>query len=643
MPDEKITQGQFALGLLSLFPETIRVSVLEDQSFRQRFELGVDAIIRLDSSGLSLDRSKLFSAVRKLLGGDATDVEVTSKDGRQWKLAFSGDKQTVILSREGANVVLPDFSCLSSDSARRLDWFNREATRFDLSDNRAESWREILTARAVDDEEVDQLFSEIRLTPLFVAGSIANQLRSGTAGITPLVPSDIRYYERLVGELKDQIDLKGFVGTTAAPFIRRLIQRQPFDGLKRAFLLSSHSSLVQAIALSEVPRDDVLRFYKWLEEDGDRTSQMGGIECGLAHLDSFTELESSLVKLVRSFLSDSPDSEEGRSRLLCNLIVMVDGELARIGIARRRPPFWRRLAAIAHASVIEREVIAAHILPSTFNEGVMQSVGQLYYLQSIIDLRTEPRWLPDFVSPDQLKAEWIGRIAGAAHANAAKIQTAELKSLLLEQGSESLKSQLNFPFAFLPGPLEGGIESVAEMPADIEADLREGLEAEKLTPKSFASLVNSALIFRIGPQLAQLAAQALRRVKYQLRQVRAQNETFSLLSGLATVAAVTRSSELAEEVRTLVRVVRRRPDAGIVTEDAMRIAMVAAAAYSDNSQWCKFVGEWLTELAFEDMPREKAAILHRHINLLCQLEPHLWETCARAEAATKALAASVAA
>ena len=57
-------------------------------------------------------------------------------DGRQWKLAFSGDKQTVILPREETNAVLPDFSCLSSDSAMRLDWFNREATRVDLSDSR---------------------------------------------------------------------------------------------------------------------------------------------------------------------------------------------------------------------------------------------------------------------------------------------------------------------------------------------------------------------------------------------------------------------------------------------------------------------------------------------------------------------------
>jgi hypothetical protein len=244
--------------------------------------------------------------------------------------------------------------------------------------------------------------------------------------------------------------------------------------------------------------------------------------------------------------------------------------------------------------------------------------------------------------PDQLKAECVGRIAAAATSNAAKIQLPALKALLLEPDGGAIKAQLKLPFAFLPGPLEGGVESIIEMPSEIEADLRKGLEAEELTPQSFISLVNSPLIFRVGPQLAQLAAQALRRAKYQLRQMRAQNDIFSLLSGLAMVAAVTRSGELAEEVRILVRVVRRRPGIDIAPEDAMRIGLIAAAAFSDISKWSQFVGDWLTELTFENMSRKKAGILQQHIRVLCQLEPNLWETCARAEAASSAYVQSAA-
>src|SRR5664280_403363 len=121
----------------------------------------------------------------------------------------------------------------------------------------------------------------------------------------------------------------------------------------------------------------------------------------------------------------------------------------------------RHLAAIAHASVIEREIIAAGVPPSTIHDWAFPSRGQLYYLQSFVDLRTEPRWLPDFILPNQLKAEFIGRIYTAGHYNAAKLQSAQLKSYLSDDASAPVKALVQFPFAFLPGPLEGGIESVS--------------------------------------------------------------------------------------------------------------------------------------------------------------------------------------
>jgi hypothetical protein len=172
--------------------------------------------------------------------------------------------------------------------------------------------------------------------------------------------------------------------------------------------------------------------------------------------------------------------------------------------------------------------------------------------------------------------------------------------------------------------------------------LQQHLTTARAVGQAFISLVNSPLIFKLGPQLAQLAAQALR-PKYQLRKMKAENDAFPLLSGLATVAAVTRSTELADEVRILTRVLRRRPGVDIAPGDAMRIAMIAAASHIDKANWCKFVGEWLTELAYEDMSHDKAVNLYQHVRVLCQLEPNLWETCGRAEAALSACVQSSAA
>jgi hypothetical protein len=407
--------------------------------------------------------------------------------------------------------------------------------------------------------------------------------------------------------------------------------------------VSSHPFGAQQLRLNEVPKKEILDFYAWLEAEGDRFSQLGGIEWGFNKLGLIPELEPHLERLVQIIQADKPEDSEGRLCLLSSLIVLVEGELARTGICRHRSPYWRRLASIAHASVLERALVTVNMPPSDFSKWVMENRGLLYYLQTFVDMRREPRWKPDFVLAEQLKAEFIGRIAGAAPAGILFVRSESFRELLNGDSETSIPSQIDFPYSFLPGPLEGGVESVVAMPEEVETSLREGLQGEELTPKSFVKLVNSALIYRIDAAFAELAADGLRRVKHQLRHIKSQGEAFNLLSGLATVAAVTRSHALAEEVRVLMRVVRRKPGMQITQENAMRISMIAAAAHADMADWCKYVGECITELSFEEMGRRDALVLRHQLVLLRQLEPQLWLTTARADAALSAFLESSAA
>jgi hypothetical protein len=641
MDDVKLTKSDIVVGVLQLFPPTICETILDQAVFRARYDLHRDANIRFDPSAVTINRSKLFAAIRALLGTSSTNTNLVAEDGLEWRLELDQtNERHIVLFREGQRVGLPDFRCLSPDSAERVTWFDREAERLRLNDLTVQDWRQRLGSGPVEDEEVDVLLTELRLTPLYVAGELSGHLRRSSINIGALVPADTRYYDRLVGRNDGNASLRDFVVTNGREHIARLVDIRAVEGLQFALLMSSHGSISQVVDLGKVNREDVVRLFQWLEKGGDPLSQLGGIELGLLHLETYPELEPYLLGMTQALLADDPDDKEGRLSLLSSLIVLVDGELARIGLLRTRPPFWRRLAAITQAALIQRQMIAAGTPPRTFHDWAIQGRGQLFYLQTLADLRTEPRWMPDFVLPNQLKAEFLGRIASAAQACKAKIQTAELKKALLGKGPGGVQSQMQFPFPFLPGPLEGGTESMSQMPTEFETDLRRELEADTLTPKSFATLVNSALIFRIGPTLAQLAAQALRRVKYQLREVGPQNEAFSLLSGLATVAAVTRSSELAEEVRILARVVRRRAGIDIEAVNAMRIGLIAAASNRDSGKWCRFVGDWITELAFEDIGRDMALTLRQHIKGLCHAVPPLWETCARAEAACAAFEAA---
>jgi hypothetical protein len=636
MTPDQLEAGELPILLLGLFPPALRASALESKEFRDRLGLSVDANIRLDQIGVTFKRSELFKNTRELYASEVTEVAIEESGKITWSMSIDAERARIKIVSGDRSFFIPDFSCLHPDRAERLRWFDEEVAKFGVNDARMQQWRSVLEERAAEDEEVDELLSEFRLTPHYVAGMIGNLFRQQTITVGSLVPDDLRYFDRLVGEPVPRMDLKEFYEAVCGPRSTELVKGDSLRGLKDAFLVSSHPFGAQQLRLGDISKKEILDFYAWLEVGGDRFSQLGGIEWGFSRLSHIPELEPHLERLVQLIQADEPGDSEGRLSLLSSLIVLVEGELARTGICRHRSPYWRRLASIAHASVLERAIVNVAMPPSDFSSWVMENRGLLYYLQTFVDMRREPRWNPDFLLAEQLKAEFIGRIVGASPIAASFVKSESFRETLYGDSESAIGSQIQFPYSFLPGPLEGGVESVAVMPEEVEADLRKGLEGDALTPKSFVTLVNSALIYRIDAAFAELAADGLRRVKHQLRHIKSESEAFHLLSGLATVAAVTRSHGLAEEVRVLMRVVRRKPGVQITQENAMRISMVAAAAHADRAEWCKYVGECITEFSFEETTRRDALILRHHLLALRQLEPQLWVTTARADAAMSA-------
>ena len=508
-----------------------------------------------------------------------------------------------------------------------------------IIDEPTKRWREVLTKRPLEDDEVDDVLREFRLTPVHCTAAIREQLRAPNFSAADLVPSDLRYFDRLVGVPPSETNARQFISDVLTSHVRTLVQWNAYEGLRAVFLLSSHQMISENVDLTAVPREEVVRVFQWLATHGDRISQVGAIECGLQHLDVVPEIEPWLAAMIRVISADDPEDPAGRLKLLSGLVVLVDGEMSRRSIARQRPPFWRRLASIAHAALIEREVLDAELEPAVFSDWALKSGGALYYIQSLVDLRQEPRWFPDGVAPKQLQAEVLGRIKNAAERYRKNVRSGEVTSL--PWGADSaVQSPKIIPYAFLPGPLEGGSEAVIEIPDEYESSIRASLQTEELTPESFGNLVSMSLLYRTDSQLSELAAQGLSRVGYQLRKLSGNDDLFSLLNGLAMVSAVTRSVALANEVRNLCRVARRRADCGLSLERVARVAVVAAAANSDLAAWSDTVGDWLTELAFEEMTYEEAIALQSTIYALLHVEPVLWETCGRAEAALSAFVKS---
>ena len=628
-------QHLFVRSALDNLSPILRNVLLEDEAFLERWEVATVAGVTFGKSGPSFRRDQLYRGIRAAIREPENRVPILDDNQITWKIVARTEAHGLAVFIEGSEnqLAITDHSSLAEDPSIRIASLERAAGDISLERATVREWKRRMECGPLGDDEFAQLSSDFVLTPSSVYRDIRETFAQGSVGIATLVPIDRRYYERLTGHLSSGTDVISFVEGELSLLMERLREGDLAQGFLLSLLTCSAGTVSQIIQVDQFNTEQLVRIYKWVAQKGDPISQIGSVEVALAHLDTYPELEVFVETIVKRFIAADPDNDGGWFSLLSAMIMLVSSELTRTHTLGKVPPFYRRQVAITQASLIVRAIIEARADRESITKWANTvGIGVLSYLQGIVDLREEPRWLPDFVSPRQLRAEFIGRVLHAVKENEGKIQSPSLRALLVGSHSPLLTS-VEWPSSILPGPLQGTITPKAPIPEDYLADVMARLEAEQLEPNSFAGLVNAALIFDLPPSLAGLAATALRRVKYSIENAGDEGTIFGLIGGLAVVASVTRDTDLAETLRVLVRIMRRRGRLHTNPADELRIAMIAAASHEELEDWARFSGEWITELAFEIEDEEAAQRCLWKLRRLVQIEPALACHCAAADAA----------
>jgi hypothetical protein len=175
-----------------------------------------------------------------------------------------------------------------------------------------------------------------------------------------------------------------------------------------------------------------------------------------------------------------------------------------------------------------------------------------------------------------------------------------------------------------------------ELPAAEVARIRDHLSSATITIESVSGLANAAIVVRFPAELADVAADAIARADYRLPH---DNKAVFIahLRGLASAAAIARSSKLADALFLLVRTYRHFHPDELTIEDGFRIAIIACASRLELADWCKCLGDLMIDCAFRPITVEEATRLHSHLVHLCHLVPELWSSCGQAEAALRSV------
>ena len=618
MKNSPYIRAVLAQAVLKLVPPLICETLISERSFRNEYGFKMGAVVALGDFDLSIQRTELFKSIRAVFAG-ASEVEVKDVDGCCWSLRNEPDKEgqpNIVFSSGEQRFIIRSFAELSPNAFIRVASLNKAAFNVNLPISEQDKWRNILTERVLEDDEVDQFYSDIRYTPVYLEGSIHNDISAGQSSTSSLVPNSRRYFNRLVGAYDGSASIKDYATGAGQKFFQHLSEWRPYEGFLFSLFLSSHAALTAELCFDHLDRDNLVRAYDFIEKYGDPLSRLGAFEMGLRILPERPELEPYLLLLVHRIRDDDVEGTASEFNLFSALFVLVDGELSRTRLMAEYPPFYRRLASLAQAALIHRQLVMCGIDYDNFADWALSNRVEHYYMQSYADMRIEPRWNPNLAAGPQMKADFIGRIRIAGSSFEKNIGSSDLYHLILGEGPQSLPALSNLLQPFFPGPLEGAEDSSNSLPDVLALAIEEQLDTDEVGPSSFIALVNCSLVFRITTGQAELASKALKLANYRLANVENKSQLLTILNGLATVAAVSRNSELAAELRILVRRYRRDTQYGFSIEEAMRLCLVASAAFKDIIEWRDFLGEWVTELAFEDMGSDEGMILHSHLSKL---------------------------
>lgn len=629
-----------ALAALNLIPPSLRETLARDARMHNDYGIRIDSVLEVGHSDFNVPISGIVRGVKRALGG-APKATLRDTLGNDWSIEAEtdSDQPSLFFVKDDHHVGMHAWLTLSSDSGTRLRCLEALAADAGLPPKASASWRRILKERSLRGEEVPEFLSDLHATVRVQEQFLANSV--GTSGLNSLLAAPVSrtYFERLVGPRGDSASIQLHAAAGGRERLAELAAWKPYEGFLQSLYMASHPDMSAQIQVDALSGEELERAFDFILHAGDRLSQLGAIEVGLRISADRPEVSPALNKLVEVIHADDTTGRTSGFRGYSLLYVLVSSELSARQQLPGEPPFYRRLAALAQAGVIQRQMVAAGI---ALKESAIDSVVGEYFLRSLVDLRLEPRRYAVLGSADQLRKHYFGRIARAAGRYQNEVDPELIRDLGHVMGPEQLREAGGAYVLYAPGPLEEPEES-RELPAEFTQAIKAQLGTETAaTTADFAALRTSAASFSIGKAQADLAANALERSDYRVADARSGPELLNALASLASVAAVARSERLADALRVALRMSARNAESSIPMVDVVQVLAVAAASRAELRDWADFLGDCLTELAFGDLGGDEGEILHGYVRRLCEMVPELWVTCGTADAALAAYNGSLA-
>jgi hypothetical protein len=609
-------QRAFITRLVSNLHPNIEKELLEIEGFADTLGVKVTQIVTFDGTH-SMTAASFVDALRGATGGrKTTTISLAGGKKVKAKLAFELPG-TATVTFENKKFIFGDADLLDSVLASRKKALRRAFGSRPLTSEEESKWIQAVKRSRLTNEDYTELVEALRSTPEHLAGTLA---KPQPLSVEKLVPNDLAYYTRLVGPVpaaqsdtsKSQREhhkwliAKGYVGLRRLAYSTVAQGVIPFDDLDGVALPDIAKLLTAADPFTLVFGFELCRF---------RLTQ--GVKAARPLGTKFLQRLFGDKKWLKS-----------RCEVFSACALMATVGLRPIANGSAAPLVWVRLAAFAQAGVLT-DALRGLSKTDGFLKWSTEQVGGTYFWHTVVDAQEEPRWEAEWVFPDNLRAELIGRCYHAL-ASVPESKRPRAWTTVIERALAELKPKL---LAFFPGPLDGFTTKPAAGIPEAERKKVKSLLKRRTSFKNSPGLIFLAYSGVLASDLASEIVRLLEASNDQLAKVKTAEPV--LMCG-AYVASTTRNEELATAViGRCARLVS--PDSRPVEIlRLMLVALKACAAYTDIARYHREVAIVTTQFAYLT-PLSAGLEMRKTLEVLGQRDPRLIASTARATAILEAM------
>lgn len=612
-------------------PKSIRNNIFLDAEFCKKQNVATDSVILIE--GIQFKTSLLDQTIMNLFKNSEKTIKLEDLDQNRWSVSLDNDKTPTcvkFINSKNRTIYFGGFWAHNRNIDKALQDFNYLCKKRKYPIDDSMYWKEKIKTELSFDEatEINKYLQE---TPQFIMELFLEEFKNqGTQYIDVLAPKTILYYERLIGRHIQSDNITDYIKNELIEHIESLIKIDRKYAFSLLINISAHP-LFSTVINKYLQEDELNTFFDKEVQNSTPFSLISLIE--LSFLNNQTEQIGVLIERLKD-----RDSIHFQCQILLNYFILIDAELAKSKIFNDRPVFYRRLASLAQASLLTKQLISVTSQEKfnivDFSQQTDEQFRFVFNSQFFIDLLTDYLVLPQNIASESIYQNLLARYLNNSLSYQKRENIEEEFKKYLQTINDDINSNLIQKSIFsLPNWLSGNILLI-NPPEYLINSYHDLFSNDSFSISSYIQNLNSHInYFTFENKYIEKVIHYFKENHYRLDEVEDRSILLATLLNIANISCLSRNTELANTLIILNRFYLPYIDFNSNDDYIYQIVLMgflAGSSFKNKHLWAEYIDRYFYEIInLLDLSEKNRDFIQSWLTQVSLMEPTLYSKIGR--------------